>query len=224
MLENIKAVLFDLDGTLIDSMSVWKEIDIEFLGGYGIELPSDLQNSIEGKSFTETAQYFKERFGFTESVEEIKNIWNQMAFDHYTKCVALKDGVLDFLTYLKEKKIKTGISTSNSVELVQGVIKAKELDQLIDVVVTACEVNAGKPSPDIYLETARLLGVEPKDCLVFEDIPMGILAGKNANMKVCTIYDDFSSNQDEKKRDLADYYINTFQEVLEGTYEVLKNE
>lgn len=224
MLDNIKAVLFDLDGTLIDSMAVWKDIDIDFLGNYGIELPDDLQNSIEGMSFTETAEYFKNRFQFNESVEEIKAIWNEMAYEHYTQYVQLKEGALDFLTYLKENKIKTGISTSNSIELVQGVLKAKEIEPFFDVVVTACQVNAGKPSPDIYLETARLLNVDPKDCLVFEDIPMGILAGKNAKMKVCTIYDDFSSNQDLKKRDLADYYINTFKEVLEGTYEVLINE
>lgn len=224
MLNYIKAVLFDLDGTLIDSMSVWKDIDIEFLGNYGIELPADLQNSIEGMSFTETADYFRKRFQFKESVEEIKAIWNEMAYEHYTQFVKLKDGVLDFLSYLKSHNIRTGISTSNSIELVQGVLKAKEIEPYFDVVVTACQVNAGKPSPDIYLETARLLNVEPKDCLVFEDIPMGIMAGKNANMKVCTIYDDFSKNQDIKKRSLADYYINTFKEVLEGTYEVLMNE
>lgn len=217
-------MLFDLDGTLIDSMSVWKDIDIEFLGNYGIELPADLQNSIEGMSFTETASYFKKRFQFKESVEEIKAIWNEMAYEHYTQYVKLKDGVLEFLSYLRSHKIKTGISTSNSIQLVQGVLKAKEIESYFDVVVTACQVNVGKPSPDIYLETARLLNVEPKNCLVFEDIPMGIMAGKNANMKVCTIYDDFSKNQDIKKRNLADYYINTFKEVLEGTYEVLMNE
>jgi HAD superfamily hydrolase (TIGR01509 family) len=224
MLNNVKAVLFDLDGTLVDSMWVWKEIDIEFLSGYDIELPEDLQNSIEGMSFTETAMYFKERFQFKETVEEIKNIWNKMAFEQYTTTVQLKDGAKFFLEYLKQNKIKTGISTSNSIELVKGVLKAKEIEHLFDAVITACEVNAGKPSPDIYLKTAEKLSVKPSECLVFEDIPMGILAGKNANMKVCTIYDDFSKNQDAKKRHLADYYINTFHEVLEGTYEVLINE
>ncbi|MFA9375682.1 MAG: HAD family hydrolase [Lachnotalea sp.] len=224
MLNNVKAVLFDLDGTLIDSMWVWRTIDIEFLGAYGIELPEDLQNSIEGMSFTETAAYFKERFQFKESVEEIKKTWNKMAFEEYTTTIQLKDGAVDFLEYLKINGIKAGISTSNSIELVQGVLKAKGISHLFDTVLTACEVNVGKPSPDIYLKTAQKLKVKPEECLVFEDIPMGILAGKNANMKVCTIYDDFSKNQEEKKRHLADYYIKTFNEVLEGTYEVLSNE
>jgi HAD superfamily hydrolase (TIGR01509 family) len=147
-----------------------------------------------------------------------------MAYEQYTTSVQLKEGVMSFLEYLKKNGIKAAISTSNSIELVQGVLKVKGISHMFDTVLTACEVNAGKPSPDIYLKTAEKLEVKPEECLVFEDIPMGIMAGKNAKMKVCTIYDDFSKNQDAKKRNLADYYINSFHEVLEGTYEVLVNE
>lgn len=224
MLENINAVLFDLDGTLVDSMWVWKDIDVEFLSGYGIELPDDLQSDIEGMSFTETAMYFKNRFSFKESVEDIKKIWNDMAYERYTKIIPMKEGALEFLRYLKSKGIKTGIATSNSRELVTSMLQAKNINDLFDIIKTSCDVNAGKPAPDIYLKSAEELNVMPKNCLVFEDIPMGILAGKNANMRVCSVYDDYSKNQENKKRALADYYINTFNEVLEGTYEVLVNE
>lgn len=224
MLENINAVLFDLDGTLVDSMWVWKDIDVEFLSDYGIELPNDLQSDIEGMSFTETAMYFKNRFGFKESVDDIKRIWNDMAYERYTKIIPMKEGALEFLNYLKAKGIKTGIATSNSRELVTGMLHAKNINDLFDIIKTSCDVNAGKPAPDIYLRSAEELNVSPKNCLVFEDIPMGILAGKNANMRVCSVYDDYSKNQESKKRALADYYINTFNEVLEGTYEVLANE
>lgn len=224
MLENINAVLFDLDGTLVDSMWVWKDIDVEFLSDYGIELPNDLQSDIEGMSFTETAMYFKNRFGFKESVDDIKRIWNDMAYERYTKIIPMKEGALEFLNYLKAKGIKTGIATSNSRELVTGMLHAKNINDLFDIIKTSCDVNAGKPAPDIYLRSAEELNVSPKNCLVFEDIPMGILAGKNANMRVCSVYDDYSKNQESKKRALADYYINTFNEVLEGTYEVLSNE
>ena len=75
MMNNIKAALFDLDGTLVDSMWMWKEIDIEYLGRFGIPLPPDLQKQIEGKSFSETAVYFKEHFDITDSIEEMKNTW-----------------------------------------------------------------------------------------------------------------------------------------------------
>ena len=76
MLNNIDACFFDMDGTIIDSMWMWKDIDIEFLGQRGIDLPSDLQKRIEGKSFSETAVFFKEEFNLSESLDEIKNIWN----------------------------------------------------------------------------------------------------------------------------------------------------
>ena len=79
---------------------------------------------------------------------------------------------------------------------------------------TGCEVGQGKPEPDIYLSVARELGVAPGQCLVFEDVPMGILAGKRAGMEVCAVEDDFSAAQREKKRRMADYYIETYEELL----------
>ena len=81
MLKNKKAVIFDLDGTLVDSMWMWKAIDIEYLGRFGIELPATLQKDIEGKSFSETAVYFKETFKLPDSLEKIKSDWNRMAYD-----------------------------------------------------------------------------------------------------------------------------------------------
>ena len=86
----------------------------------------------------------------------------------------------------------------------------------------ACEAGAGKPAPDVYLLTAEDMGVKPERCLVFEDVPMGILAGKNAGMTVCAVEDDFSAPQCAKKRELADYYIQDYNDIKNGTYEVLK--
>ena len=111
MLSQIKAVIFDLDGTLVDSMGLWKDIDIEFLGERGITYEDDLQEKIEGMSFTETAVYFKEYYHLDESVEELKKIWNQMAEYKYRYEVLPKPGVIEFLDTLKKKKIKMGIAT-----------------------------------------------------------------------------------------------------------------
>ena len=82
-------------------------------------------------------------------------------------------------------------------------------------------MEAGKPSPAVYLLVAEDLGVDPSRCLVFEDVPMGILAGKNAGMRVCAVEDAFSSPQVQKKRELADYYIQDYTEIEKRTYEVL---
>ena len=88
-LDHKKAMLFDLDGTLVNSMWMWEAIDIEFLGAYGYECPEDLQRAIEGMSFSETAVYFKERFKLPLSLDEIKAIWVQMSIDKYRHEVPL---------------------------------------------------------------------------------------------------------------------------------------
>lgn len=214
MLKDIKAVIFDLDGTLIDSMWMWKDIDIEYLEKFGLSMPEDLQASIEGMSFSETAEYFKQRFSLPLSLAEIKAEWNEMAWNKYAHEVPFKEGAIRFLTYLREKGIKTGIATSNSRDLVSLILETHEAEGYFDSIHTSCEVKKGKPAPDIYELVASELQVEPKDCLVFEDVVQGIMAGKNAGMKVCSVYDDFSKDMDEKKKELSDYYIQNFDEIV----------
>lgn len=211
----MKAVIFDLDGSLVDSMWIWKAIDMEYLGKFGIELPPDLQDSIGGKSFTETAIYFKERFQIPDSLEQIKEDWNRMAYDKYANEVPLKPGVREFLDYCMEHQIRLGIATSNSRELVDNIVRTHELIDYFDCVMTGCEVAKGKPAPDIYLAVAKQLEVAPADCLVFEDIVQGIQAGKAAGMQVCAVDDAFSKTQEKEKRNLADYYIHHYNEVMD---------
>ncbi|MBS6646641.1 MAG: HAD family phosphatase [Clostridiaceae bacterium] len=216
MMKNKKAVIFDLDGTLVDSMWMWKAIDIEFLGSYGYELPENLQREIEGMSFSETAVYFKERFALPLTLEEIKQIWTNMSIDKYRNEVVLKPGAKEFLDFLKSQGIKAGIATSNGREMVDAVIESLKISSYFQVVTTACEVAAGKPAPDIYLKVADRLNAEPESCMVFEDIPAGILAGKRAGMTVCAIEDEFSKDLKEEKCSLADYFINDYYEILNG--------
>ncbi len=214
MLKDIDAVIFDLDGTLVDSMWMWKAIDIEYLARFAIEFPIDLQSEIEGMSFSETAIYFKNTFSIPDSLDKIKSDWNNMAWDKYLHEVPLKEGVREFLEYLKLNKIPAGIATSNSRELVDLIINKHNISEYFASIRTSCEVEKGKPSPDIYLRVAMDLMVDPARCLVFEDIVPGIMAGKNANMKVCAVYDDFSANEEKEKIRLSNYYIRSMNEIL----------
>lgn len=213
IMRNFEAVIFDLDGTLVDSMWMWKSIDIEYLSGFNIELPDDLQESIEGKSFSETACYFKERFNLPVSIEQIKKTWNEMSYDIYKNRVELKKGVGEFLEYLKAHNIKMGIATSNSRELATCVLEEKGIIDYFGVIVTGCDVNAGKPNPDVYLKAAEVLNVKPEKCLVFEDVPQGIMAGKNADMTTCAVEDEYSAGLKDEKIRLADYYIKDYYEA-----------
>ncbi len=213
MLNGIKACFFDLDGTILDSMWMWRDIDIEFLGSRGIELPDGLQKKIEGMSFSQTAEFFRENFRLKESADEIKGIWNAMAMDKYRYEVPLKAGARELLAILKQNGVKTGVATNNSMELAMCALNSLDVAKYFDTVVTGCSVGAGKPAPDVYLKCAGDCDVEPAGCLVFEDIIAGIEAGHSAGMKVCAVFDRYSADVDAQKRLMADYYIEDFQGI-----------
>ena len=215
LLNKTEAVIFDLDGTLVDSMWMWYQIDVEYLGRYGLECPPLLQKEIEGMSFSETAVYFKEQFHIPDSLEEIKQAWIDMSIEKYRNQVPLKKGVRRFLEYLKNRQIRMGIATSNGRDMVNAVLQALDIEGYFQVITTACEVAAGKPAPDIYQKVAERLQAAPEACMVFEDVPAGIEAGRAAGMTVCAVEDDYSRQMRREKEELADYFIEDYDEILD---------
>ena len=215
MYEDIKAVIFDVDGTLIDSMWIWKQVDIEFLGKRGIPLPERLQSEIEGMSYSETAIYFKARFDLTDSLDEIKEEWRLMAEDYYKFHIKLKSGAKEFLKLLYDKGVTIGIATSNSRELVDNMLENHGIRQYFSIIRTSCEVNKGKPHPDVYLKVAEDMGLEPQHCLVFEDTVSGVMAAKSAGMKAFAMADEVSEESKDKLIEMTEGYIHSFDEVME---------
>jgi HAD superfamily hydrolase (TIGR01509 family) len=214
MLDDVKAIIFDVDGTLVDSMWIWKQVDIDFLKRRKTELPIDLQKDIEGLSYTSTAEYFKERFKLPETVEEIKEEWRVMADDFYNNIIPLKAGVKELLQIIREHNLKIGIATSNSRELVETMIKKHEIGKYFDSIRTSCEVPRSKPFPDVYLQAAKDLDVMPENCLVFEDTVAGATAAKAAGMKVVVIYDELSAESRSHLEQLSELYIMDFHEFI----------
>ncbi len=214
MTEKKKAVIFDMDGSLVDSMWIWKDIDIAYLSQYGYDVSEEkveaFQKEIEGMSFAETAQWVSEHFPVPRTVQEMMDDWNRMAWDKYEQEVFLKPGAAEFLKDCQKRGILLGIASSNSRELVENVIRSQGLEGVFTVIKTGSDGLAGKPSPDIYLAAARELGVAPVNCLVFEDVPAGIRAAKSAGMCVCAVEDAYSAHQREEKKELADYYIEDY--------------
>lgn len=222
MLKDIEAIVFDIDGTLIDSMHVWRDVDDIFIEKYHLTVPEDFYEGMEGKSYSETAQYFLDVFPeLPHTVKELEEEWHEMVFDIYTKEMSLKKGAYEFILTMHNEGKKLGIATSNSRDLAEGMLKSNDVWKYFDSVWTSDEAKMGKPAPDVYLKVAESLGVKPEQCLVFEDVPNGILAGKNAGMKVCAVADVFSMPQEQRKRELADYYIQDYDDIKNNTYEVL---
>ena len=222
MFDQVEAVLLDLDGTLVDSMWMWGKVDEEFFENEGMKMPQDFQRQIEGMGFTEVCVYMKEKYKFNLTPDEIGNRLNQMAEYKYQHEVKTKEYAYDFVKDLKKRGIKTGICSSQSRYLIEGCLKSNGIFEFIDTIKAGCEVLQGKPAPDIYLAAAKELNVDPSKCLVFEDLPNGVKAGKNAGMKVCAVYDLYSQPNEPEIRKLADYYIKSYKQIFDNTYETLK--
>jgi len=221
MLDKKEAIIFDLDGSLVDSMWVWTELDHRYMEKYKVGPVHEFQKEIEGMSFTETAQFFIEKFpqlNFTP--EAVMDEWREMIIELYAHEVQLKPGAGAFLQQMREKKMPMGIATSNDREIVDVILHALHIQHYFSSIATACEVGAGKPAPDVYLKVADDLQIDPAKCLVFEDIPAGIMAGKNAGMSVCAVEDDFSKSDEQVKKNLADYCIHDYYDIANHTYEV----
>jgi HAD superfamily hydrolase (TIGR01509 family) len=214
LLNNIKGAIFDMDGTIIDSMWVWYAINRDYLDKRNLSMPTDLKEKIETMTFKESALYFKDRFQIEDSVETIMDEWNEMAKSSYSNGVTLKPGVYEYLTKLKEKDIKIGLATSNYSKLVDLALSQNNIKHFFDAITTTEEVEREKSFPDIYLLTAKKLNVEPEKCVVFEDILPAIKGAKLAGMTVVGVQDEYSIDQWESIMEYSDHWIEKYDELI----------
>jgi len=210
----IEAVIFDFDGTLVDSKPIWKEINKLFLAQLNLPYPSGLEQELEGKSYLEIAEYFITRFNLSQSPESIIAYWNQLNFNVFLKEMQFKKGAKELLEKLKNYNYKLGIASSNSVELIDSFLKRSCKQKYFTSIRTPCEGIRSKPYPDLYQYVALDLDVIPSKCLVFEDSLNGILAGNRAGMRTCSVYDDSASHDIQKIMKKADFSISDFRDLV----------
>lgn len=212
---DFEAAIFDLDGTLIDSMGVWEKIDVDFLTKRNLSVPEGYVDEICAKTFKESAIYTISLFNLDESVEDIINEWNMMAIDEYSHHVPLKPHAKEYLMLLKKHRIKLAVATALPKVLYEPVLKNNSVYDLFDAFVSIDEVRRGKGSPDIYLLAAKKLGVNPKKCIAFEDILPGIQGIVSAGMTAYGVYDKYSKHEKEAIQRLSKGYIYDFAEMMQ---------
>jgi beta-phosphoglucomutase-like phosphatase (HAD superfamily) len=205
-----KAYIFDLDGTLLDSMGVWEQIDIDFLAKRGIAVPPNYMEDISSMAYHEAAAYTIKRFALTDSIEGLKREWNDMAAYAYGHTVRMKPYAKEYLMALHERGAKLAVATSLFPELCEPVLRNNGIDNLFHAICNTDEAGHGKSRPDVFLLAAKKIGVTPGGCLVFEDILAAVKSAKNAGMGVCAVYDKRSENDWEEIKATADYAIVDF--------------
>jgi haloacid dehalogenase superfamily, subfamily IA, variant 3 with third motif having DD or ED len=206
--------IFDLDGTVLDSMYVWEKIDYEFLSKRGFDVPQNYCEIIAPMGFYKAAEYTIERFGLSERPEDLIEEWNSLALSEYENNITLKPNVKEYLSFLKQHQIKTGVATSSHKTLFERALRKNGVYDYFDVICTTDQVKRGKGYPDIYLYTAEKLGAEPCNCVVFEDILAGIVGAKAAGMFAVAIEEKASFPDKEKLIQLSDRYISDFADMM----------
>lgn len=212
----VNAIIFDLDGTLLDSTSVWSNVDKNFFAKRNMEVPYNYGKDISTMGLDEAAVYTKTTFSLKESVEEIKNEWLEAVMYKYVHEVELKKHVKEFIKFLKQNDINLSVATANSPECYIPCLMRHEILDEFAFIEDVKKFKNGKRSPELFNYVASLLKEKPSDIMVFEDTLEAIKVAKNAGFKVCAVFDEACSNKDEEEKKLfADIYIKDFNELFD---------
>jgi HAD superfamily hydrolase (TIGR01509 family) len=207
------AAIFDLDGTLIESNSLWERINKHMLQKRGIKYNESLIRKMVVMSFEESADAMRS-LGATETVDELAADMLGTAAYEYRNNIFLKDNVREYLGFLQTKKVKIALATASPRTLFEPVLRNNHIFSCFDAFCTTEDAGRGKDFPDVYITAAAKLGVSPSDCVVFEDVIKGVVSAKNAGMKTVAVYDRYSGEDIVAMRLIADKFIYDFSEMF----------
>ena len=200
--------IFDLDGTLIDSMIFWEKSDHEMLTSRGVVYdPVETTEATKALNVREAMQYWLDHFDIPDTLEELLAEANARITHAYATEVPLKPHVLEYLDYLKAQGVRMCVATSSGLEQVEVAMRRLDLWDRFEFVISAEDVGRGKEFPDIYLQAAQRLGAVPDQCTVFEDSLTAVKTAKGAGFSVVAVWDQCAVSYAEEIRDAADCYV-----------------
>lgn len=210
---NFRGAVFDADGTLLDSMHIWRDCGEYYLRGLGLMPEEGLSGKLWPLSFEQGCEYLREHYGLKDSVEGIKDGITRMIEGFYRNEAALKPGVREFLDVLKERRISIVIATSGDRELLCSALTRNGIAGYFAHIFTCTELNTDKRHPFIFTACAEFLGLAPESVAVFEDSLYAIEAAKCAGFITYGIEDKYSANDRERIIQTADHYITDWRKI-----------
>lgn len=204
-----------MDGTLLDSMPMWKHVASNYLLSQGLLPDKDTDAHFQSLSLPQAARLFQKEYGSSKSVDSIIHEINQMVADQYRHRVPLKPGAKEFLKELRDREIPVCVATATDRMQVQAAFDRLSIAEYISNIFTCTEVGHGKDEPDIYEAALQFLNMPKENVLVFEDALYAIRTAKAAGFQVAAIQDACETKNEAEIRSLADYYFQDFQKGKE---------
>lgn len=211
----IKGAIFDVDGTLLDSMEIWENVGARYLRRLQKEPEENLSEILFPMTVEEGAIYVKRKYGLSQSVPQIVAGVFDTVRDFYACEAPLKAGVREFLESLSAKEIPMTVATSTEREHIEAAFERLQIRQYFQAIFTCPEVGAGKTRPVIYEKASACLGTVPRETYVFEDVIYAIRTAKRAGFQTVGVYDRFSEDDQEEIENTADIYLANLTEFWE---------
>ncbi len=210
----MKAAIFDVDGTLLDSMGVWYDITEDYFKRHGAAITKEQGDAFQEMTLEESLPIIKSMLSISDSIEAMMEEFKQLVAYEYAYKLPLKPYAAEYLKKLHSEGVKLAIATSGYLQLCEAAFKRLGIWEYFQAAALSSEVGVNKSNPDVYLLAAERLGVAPGGCMVFEDILSGINGAKRAGMRTTAVYDPTNEQFTAALKQASDHYITGWKDLL----------
>ena len=215
-MHNFKGAIFDMDGTLLDSMPVWKRLTQGYLAQFGVHITDQDYAVTEGFSQPQVAQYFADRYPELPDAQSLMDGMDRLISARYEAIAKPKEGVLDFLEGLRRRGVKMAIATLTARRHAEKALRDRDMLDYFEFMLTIEDVGISKREPDIYLQAAARMGLEPAECTVFEDAPYACATARRAGFRVCGMVEPAYAAGEDELRASSDLIVEHSFDELRG--------